>query len=193
MVYSPNARSPHSLVFPLALSLTRLLSTPSSAPPLPFPAPTPTPASAPPPSMLLKKRIVVVGDTLPDLQRVMRVLPQLVFHRQDWGILRPHVKMTELELEELSSAGVYCAGFTDGGVRARDELYDVFVDLSARSITVADHASADMKLCQVRVGKGAMCGGGLRGAGRGRGKSRASEGRVKGDREPGRGGIQAVR
>ena len=35
-------------------------------------------------------------------------------------------------------------------VRAREDLFDLFVDLSARSITIADHAAADMKLCTFR-------------------------------------------
>ena len=53
------------------------------------------------------------------------------------------------EIQELISAGVYIAGFTDSGVRSNEQLYDVYVDLPARSIQVAEHAKADFALGQI--------------------------------------------
>ena len=41
----------------------------------------------------------------------MRTLPQLVFSRQDWGILFPHVGMSDAEMDDLAAAtGPYIAG-----------------------------------------------------------------------------------
>lgn len=34
----------------------------------------------------------------------------------------------DAEISDLKSTGVYCAGFTDESIRAREDLYDIFVD-----------------------------------------------------------------
>jgi len=63
--------------------------------------------------------------------RYKRALPLLVLHRQDWGILRPYVKLNaddDIELKDLKTANVYCAGFTDSAIKNRSDLYDIFVD-----------------------------------------------------------------
>eukprot|EP01133_Synstelium_polycarpum_P017761 gene17761-21184_t len=91
-------------------------------------------------AMMLKKRVVVYADKLSSLQRVIRAFPLFVFHRQNWAILRPFVTVDEVELKDLASTGVYCAGFTDPTIKSRDELYDVLVDLNSKEVTVASHA-----------------------------------------------------
>lgn len=98
-------------------------------------------------AILMKKRVVVYSEKLSILLRVIRALPLLVLHRQDWGVLRPYVKLdSEVELEELKVANVYCAGFTDSAIKNHEELYDVFVDVNARTVSVASHAKADFMM-----------------------------------------------
>jgi len=48
-------------------------------------------------AMLLKKRIVVVGETVEQVVPVVRVLPQMVWARQNWSILRPLVTASDTE------------------------------------------------------------------------------------------------
>jgi hypothetical protein len=48
--------------------------------------------------------------------------------------------MTEPELKDLSSAGVYIAGFTDPDCVHRKDYYDLFVSIPAKSFTIAEHA-----------------------------------------------------
>ena len=78
-------------------------------------------------AIMLRKRVVVYADKLKTLQQVVRTLPQLAWHRQDWGTLRPWIAGSPTEIEELRAAGVYVAGVTDPSFRSTD-LYDLFVD-----------------------------------------------------------------
>jgi hypothetical protein len=47
--------------------------------------------------MLLKKRVVVVGETSEHVLNTIRVLPQLAWSRQNWSILRPLVTLNDNE------------------------------------------------------------------------------------------------
>lgn len=60
-----------------------------------------------------------------------RAFPTLVWHRQSWQILRPFMTLSTYEIEDLKSANVYCAGFTDETVKEREDLYDLLVDRKA--------------------------------------------------------------
>jgi len=100
-------------------------------------------------ALLLKKRIFVVSDSMTPLLRFMRVLPHFVWHRGDWTILRPFVSLNPLDLRDLESAGVYCAGFVDPTVRNHENLYDLFVDIQSRSIIIAEHAKDDFRMGQL--------------------------------------------
>jgi hypothetical protein len=95
-------------------------------------------------ALLMKKRVVVYADKIPHLLKVIRALPLLVFHRQDWNILRPYVTSSSTELEELQEAGVYVAGVVDIGVKRQANLYDLFVNVTERSVTIADHAAGSL-------------------------------------------------
>ena len=98
-------------------------------------------------ALLLKKKVVVYAprlDTLLDFCRydgieihcftvgyvcvLFRVLPQFVWHRQNWNIVYPNMSIDEFELEGLQGHGTYVAGFTDPAVEARTDLYDLFVN-----------------------------------------------------------------
>ena len=54
--------------------------------------------------------------------------------------MRPYVTLSEKEVEDLTTTGIYVAGFLDPAIRSREDLYDVLVDLTNMSIAVADHA-----------------------------------------------------
>lgn len=100
-------------------------------------------------ALLMKKRVAVYGAAVTDVLAAVRGLPALVWHRQDWSgrLLRPWVTLDpDSQLAELEQAGVFVAGFTDPGVRALPDLYDVLVDLDQRTVRVMDHAAPDFKL-----------------------------------------------
>jgi|TARA_B110000208_G_scaffold190999_1_gene256423 hypothetical protein len=97
-------------------------------------------------AMLLKKRIVVLGSNAAHVQRLVRALPLLVWHRRDWSILRPLVQLEPSQLADLDSAGVYCAGFTDDSVTGREAMRDVLVDMDSRHVIVSSGARDDFKM-----------------------------------------------
>eukprot|EP00211_Chloroparvula_japonica_P007678 CAMPEP_0119121590 /NCGR_PEP_ID=MMETSP1310-20130426/2146_1 /TAXON_ID=464262 /ORGANISM="Genus nov. species nov., Strain RCC2339" /LENGTH=340 /DNA_ID=CAMNT_0007111161 /DNA_START=60 /DNA_END=1078 /DNA_ORIENTATION=- len=98
-------------------------------------------------AMMMRKRLFVFSETSRHILRVIRAFPIFVWHRQDWSVLHPLVDIdNELEIEDLKKAGVYCAGTTNGAIGSRQNLYDVFVDVDGRQVTVADHAKEDFIL-----------------------------------------------
>eukprot|EP01101_Sappina_pedata_P001515 TRINITY_DN11599_c0_g1_i1.p1 TRINITY_DN11599_c0_g1~~TRINITY_DN11599_c0_g1_i1.p1 ORF type:complete len:378 (-),score=127.92 TRINITY_DN11599_c0_g1_i1:91-1224(-) len=97
-------------------------------------------------ALITKKRIVVYSDSIETLQLTIRGFPQLIWHRQDWNILRPYVTLSSPELDDLNQSAVYCAGFTDPEVRQRVDLYDIFVDINALGVTVSESAKGDFLL-----------------------------------------------
>lgn len=100
-------------------------------------------------AMLLKKRIFVYAKTVDELLPVVRSFPIVgAWHRQDWDILRPFCTLEAAELADLAKAGTYVAGFTDVACQARKDMYDVFFDISSKSLTIADHAKAAFMLCK---------------------------------------------
>jgi len=95
-------------------------------------------------ALLMKKRVAVYGPNLEALLTFVRALPLFVLHRQDWNLLRPNVDIKNpLEIEDLERTGVYIAGSTSPQIKQKEDLYDLFVDLSSQSVTVADHAKDD--------------------------------------------------
>jgi len=98
-------------------------------------------------AVLLKQRIFIYSDKLEEVLGLVRAFPLLgAWHRQDWDILRPYVTLSELELKDLRDTGVYIAGFTDGACATKKDLYDLYVDVPARTLNVADHAKDAFRL-----------------------------------------------
>ncbi|GAM19836.1 hypothetical protein SAMD00019534_030110 [Acytostelium subglobosum LB1] len=97
-------------------------------------------------AMMIKKRIVIYSDKLTSLLKVIRAIPLFVFHRQNWSLLRPFVTLDESELKDLTTAGVYVAGFTDASIKSREELYDILVDLNSKEVSVASHCKDQFSL-----------------------------------------------
>lgn len=98
-------------------------------------------------AMLTKKRVFVYGDKISSLMGAIRSFPLMgAWHRQNWTILRPFVRLTDLELKELDDLGVYVAGFTDPSCSTYTNKYDLFVDLTARTYQIAPHATADFMM-----------------------------------------------
>ncbi|XP_054974847.1 DENN domain-containing protein 10 isoform X1 [Sorex araneus] len=97
-------------------------------------------------ALMLKKRIVVYHPKVEAVQEFTRTLPALVWHRQDWTILHPFVHLQAEELEALQACTGYVAGFVDPEVSRRSDLYDVFVNLADREISVAPPAKEAMTM-----------------------------------------------
>jgi len=64
-------------------------------------------------AMILKKRILVHGDSVEQITKYVRTLPQLVFQRLDWGMCRPIVSSEPEHMEDLASCGFFVAGTMD--------------------------------------------------------------------------------
>jgi hypothetical protein len=63
------------------------------------------------------------------LINLSRAIPLFVLHRQDWNLLRPLVNVrNQIELQDLTNAAVYIAGFTDNVIKQKDEYYDIIMD-----------------------------------------------------------------
>ena len=102
-------------------------------------------------AILLKKRLLVVSDNVPELLDVIRTLPQLAWHRQDWQILRPLVSSSSEHMEDLASCGVFIAGTTDSSLANTTEkngsaTFDVVFSITERRVTISDAVSADMRM-----------------------------------------------
>eukprot|EP01120_Amphizonella_sp_Union-15-10_P008965 TRINITY_DN330_c0_g1_i2.p1 TRINITY_DN330_c0_g1~~TRINITY_DN330_c0_g1_i2.p1 ORF type:complete len:355 (+),score=56.62 TRINITY_DN330_c0_g1_i2:41-1105(+) len=97
-------------------------------------------------ALLMKKRIVIYCDKLDSLLKVIRAAPLFIWHRQDWNTLRPFMTITEPEIKDIREEGVYVAGFIDPEIKRQEKFYDVFVDVTNRTITVPDHAKDDFNL-----------------------------------------------
>uniref|UniRef100_A0A6B2L921 UDENN domain-containing protein n=1 Tax=Arcella intermedia TaxID=1963864 RepID=A0A6B2L921_9EUKA len=101
-------------------------------------------------ALLMKKRIIVYGDALAPLLKFVRALPLFVLHRQDWSLLRPYVALeNEKEVNDLVKTGVYVAGVMTPATKGREDLYDLFIDLTNFDISVASHAEDDFVQTQV--------------------------------------------
>ena len=101
-------------------------------------------------AMLLKKRILVLGDNLPRLLAFMRTIPQFVSHRKDWSILRPVIlESSTLQLEDLTQSGVYVAGTLDArlATHQRDIKYDVLISMHEKRVTISADSMPGMKMC----------------------------------------------
>eukprot|EP00462_Mataza_sp_D1_P021279 CAMPEP_0175139966 /NCGR_PEP_ID=MMETSP0087-20121206/11206_1 /TAXON_ID=136419 /ORGANISM="Unknown Unknown, Strain D1" /LENGTH=341 /DNA_ID=CAMNT_0016423055 /DNA_START=22 /DNA_END=1047 /DNA_ORIENTATION=+ len=98
-------------------------------------------------AMVLKKRVFVYADSLTELQAAVRTLPLLgCWHRQNWDILRPFMNVDETEMKDLEKLGVYVAGFTDPSCASQTKHYDLFLDITARSYTIAEHAEKEFMM-----------------------------------------------
>jgi len=97
-------------------------------------------------ALMMKKRIVVFCDRISTLLRVIRAFPLFIWHRRDWDSLRPYVNVEPVEIAELEQAKIYVAGFIDGNIKNRPQLYDLFVDINARAFVIPEHAKADFRL-----------------------------------------------
>jgi hypothetical protein len=51
-------------------------------------------------AMLLKKRVVVFSNKVVEMQRLLRALPALVWHRDNWNVLRPYCIVDD-DLDDL--------------------------------------------------------------------------------------------
>jgi hypothetical protein len=106
-------------------------------------------------AVLLKKRILVLSDSVTKLLPVVRALPLFAAHRSDFSVLRPLVSSEqEYHIEDLQSAGVWIAGTIDTDLASQSSLYDVLLNLGSGAgggesprVVVTTHAAPGMKMC----------------------------------------------
>lgn len=91
-------------------------------------------------ALLTKKRVCVTSSNVDRLLAVVRALPLLVFHRQNWNLLRPLVAANDATaLAELKSMAAFVAGFADAALA--ESLADVLVDVDERRVRLFDKAT----------------------------------------------------
>ncbi len=90
-------------------------------------------------AVLTKQRIVVHHPDPEFLAECVRSIPCIgAWHRQTWACIRPVCTPTALELADLKSQGFYVAGFPSQAAEGMSDLWDLYVDLNARSVTIND-------------------------------------------------------
>lgn len=98
--------------------------------------------------MLLKKRIVVYSENMKDLLNIVKSLPCFVWARQQWEMIYPLVQFeSKTQTDELS--GFYVAGTLDSNLRNNPKWFDLFLDVQAGEVIVAEHAKEDLKITKV--------------------------------------------
>ncbi|XP_014208839.1 putative protein FAM45B [Copidosoma floridanum] len=97
-------------------------------------------------ALLLKKRIIVYHHSLEQLLKWIKTFPALMKHRKVTDVLFSWVDLVQDELSELKKHSFYVAGFRDSAISSRSELYDLFVNLPAREIIVANHAKESLTM-----------------------------------------------
>ena len=103
-------------------------------------------------AVLLKKRILVFGnhENVIQLLQIVRTLPQLAWHRQDWSILRPLVSEDCPEhVDDLNNSGVFIAGTLDESLTRNVDICDVVFDVSNMIVSVNAHAKSGLKMCAI--------------------------------------------
>jgi hypothetical protein len=100
-------------------------------------------------SLLLRKRILVVANKVPKLLSVIRCLPLLAWHRQDWSILRPIIGDEAECMEDIRTSGVYIGGTVDPMLASKTDDFDVIYNIDSAHVEVLAHAVVDMKMCSV--------------------------------------------
>ena len=97
-------------------------------------------------AMVLKKNILIHSNSIQKMQRFVRTMPHFVFQRGEsaWRALYPLIIGMPAEMDELSSTGYYVVGTTTESLRAdHAKMFDLFVDLDDRIISVSEHAKKD--------------------------------------------------
>lgn len=102
-------------------------------------------------ALLLKKRILVgmklafvlfttiVSEQVDDLLQIVRALPCLAWHRQQFDMIRPIVNFSnETELTELKSSGIYIAGSVEQSAKSDNKVYDVLLDVSSQRVHISE-------------------------------------------------------
>ncbi|KAJ5075293.1 hypothetical protein M0811_07263 [Anaeramoeba ignava] len=98
-------------------------------------------------ALMMKKNIVVFSHNLDEVLKIIRGLPLFVWHRENFDILRPFVQINNIQLQDLQSTLGWVAGFTDPDIR-KQNFYDVFVDLTTKTIEVGERAQGQIVLTE---------------------------------------------
>lgn len=103
-------------------------------------------------AVLLKKRVLVVGDDQRQVMTLLETLPLFAMHRvmEYDQCLRPTVLNNATHLEDLAQAGYWIAGVSEStyaNINTTELKPDVTVNVGEKRISVAPHALNAMKLC----------------------------------------------
>ena len=100
-------------------------------------------------AQVLKKKVLIYSDSISKLVRFVRTMPHFVFQRGEgvWQTLHPLVIGNENEMNELSGSGYFCAGTCTASLKSdypsSTRMYDLYVDLDDRTLSVSEHAKKD--------------------------------------------------
>ncbi|XP_047124796.1 DENN domain-containing protein 10 isoform X1 [Hydra vulgaris] len=87
--------------------------------------------------MLLKKRIVIYAPKLQMLLDICRSMPALTYHRLNWNIVYPHMSLNDAnDINTLKKQRTYVVGFTEAGLENRNDLYDLFINVSDAEVVI---------------------------------------------------------
>jgi hypothetical protein len=88
-------------------------------------------------AVLCKQRVVLYHTKPDELTQLVRAVSAVGgWHRRSWGLLRPLTGFSESEAADLKAQGYYIAGTTSAAAQERADLWDVYIDVPARTVTV---------------------------------------------------------
>ncbi|EEB13004.1 protein FAM45A, putative [Pediculus humanus corporis] len=91
-------------------------------------------------SLLLNKRMIIYHHSLESLLKYIQAVPQLMIHRNFNETTFPWLDLQNDELNELKCYEGFIAGCPDKSIEALKEVYDIFVNIPAREVTVSPHS-----------------------------------------------------
>ncbi|CAK8675812.1 unnamed protein product [Clavelina lepadiformis] len=96
-------------------------------------------------AVVLKRRVVVFHDRIQALLDLIRAIPSLAWHQQDWSHLHPWVE----DFSELEELPYFITGTTNLDLKSASENYDLFIDGTRETITLSPHAKDTFALGKI--------------------------------------------
>ncbi|KAK6633045.1 hypothetical protein RUM43_012788 [Polyplax serrata] len=91
-------------------------------------------------TLLLNKRLIIYHHSLDSLLKWVQIIPYLMVHRNFDGITFPWVHLESDELLNLKCCDGFIAGSTDKGIESLNDMFDVFVNVPAREVTISPYS-----------------------------------------------------
>ncbi len=98
-------------------------------------------------SIILKKRILVFGNEVNEVIDFSRSLNIFSKHRKDAiNYFRPLIRSDQESIDEIKPMNHFIAGSTDSALLAKQDIFDIIVNLESKKVIVSPGAIDDMRM-----------------------------------------------